>query len=398
MTSTAMRPVGPSRSAADPDADRQQALLSGGAAGAAAAGLGLLLLALPVLLVWWAEDRTGSGVVDAVRSTARLWLVAHGVELELDGDRIGLLPLGLAALPVWLCWRAGARAARGARAGTARDVLPAVGGVALLYTGLAVVLALISSADGVRPVAWTAAVGPLLLAAAAAWCGAVRTLPGPALPRLTGRPAVLVAGTAAALALVGAGALLVAVSLALELGPAADVAGASQAGAVGGLGLALLGVVLAPNAAVWGASWLVGPGFSVGVGTAVGPFGVVLGPVPALPLLVALPAGTPPPVVAALALAVPLLAGLLVGALLLDRSAGRRRRTADAALTGAVAGGLLGLLAALSGGPLGGDRLTEVGPSAWRVALAVALPVALGALAGGRLPRRAAGPPDQPPR
>lgn len=397
MTSTAVRPVRPRRPAPDEVADPQQALLAGGAAGASAAGLGVLLLAVPVLLVWWAEDRTGSGVVDALRGAAQLWLVAHGVELELVGGRVGLLPLGLALLPVWLCWRAGSRAARGAQASTARGVLPAVGGIVLLYTALAVAVALVSTADGVRPVAWTAVAGPLLLAAAAAWGGALRTLPTTALPRVVSRPAVLVAGTAAALGLLAGGALLVAVALALELRPAAEVAGASQAGAVGGLGLALLGVVLAPNAAVWGASWLAGPGFAVGVGTAVGPFGVALGPVPALPLLVALPAGAPPSALAVLTLAVPLLVGVLVGALLLDRSARWGRRTADAALTGAVAGGLLGLLAALSGGPLGGHRLTEVGPSAWRVALAVALPVALGALAGGRLPRRAADPPDQPP-
>jgi hypothetical protein len=44
----------------------------------------------------------------------------------------------------------------------------------------------------------------------------------------------------------------------------------------------------------------------------------------------------------------------------------------------------------LSGGAVGAERLTEVGPSPWRVGLAVGAAVAMGALAAALLRRRTA--------
>jgi hypothetical protein len=44
-------------------------------------------------------------------------------------------------------------------------------------------------------------------------------------------------------------------------------------------------------------------------------------------------------------------------------------------IAGAAAGGLAGLLAAFSGGPLGDGRLAVVGPSGWQVALVAVLEV-----------------------
>jgi len=44
-------------------------------------------------------------------------------------------------------------------------------------------------------------------------------------------------------------------------------------------------------------------------------------------------------------------------------------------------GALVAALCALSGGPLGGGRLTAVGPSPWKVGLAVVLEVAIPAAA-----------------
>ena len=48
---------------------------------------------------------------------------------------------------------------------------------------------------------------------------------------------------------------------------------------------------------------------------------------------------------------------------------------------GPCAGAAVALLAAAAGGPVGGGRLTAVGPSPWQVGLAVALEVTLGAAA-----------------
>jgi hypothetical protein len=165
------------------------------------------------------------------------------------------------------------------------------------------------------------------------------------------------------------------------------VAEGTEPGAVGGLGLLLLGLSLVPNAVVWAASWWAGPGFAVGAGTSVGPFGVELGAVPALPLLTALPASAPPTWLGVLALAVPVLAGALSGRLLAGGGSWLRL-LGDAVLAGLVAGASLGLLAALSGGPLGGERLAVVGPSGWQVGALVAVQVAVGVTAGAVLHRR----------
>jgi hypothetical protein len=242
-------------------------------------------------------------------------------------------------------------------------------------------------------VLWTTAAGAALIAFAGASAAAARSAGvGRSVweRQDAGRRRALVSGTSAAVLVLAAGALLVGFSVALDGGRAADVAGASSPGAVGGFGLLLLGVLLAPTAAIWGASWLAGPGLSVGAGTSVGPFGVELGPVPALPLLTALPEGAPPTLVGVLALAVPVLAGVLAGCVSFRVGAGWRARTVDAGSAGLVAGSLIGVAAALAAGSLGGARLAQVGPSAWRVGAAVAIEVAVGVAASAALRHRRA--------
>ena len=144
--------------------------------------------------------------------------------------------------------------------------------------------------------------------------------------------------------------------------------------------------MLVPNLAVWGASWWAGPGFAVGAGTAVGPFGTTLGAVPPLPVLAALPSGAPPTWLAVLALAVPVAAGAVAGLLV-----ARRAGILDAALVGPAAGLAVLVLAWLSGGPAGGSRLTAIGPSPWQVGLAVAVEVGVAAAAAAAVVRHRAG-------
>jgi hypothetical protein len=145
-------------------------------------------------------------------------------------------------------------------------------------------------------------------------------------------------------------------------------------GSSGATGLSLASLALVPNAVVWGASVCLGTGFSVGAGSSVGPFGVSVGDVPALPLLAALPHNGVPPLYAAGLMAVPVLAGVLAGVMLVRRMAPRTRFRAAGwgALVGVpVAVGAL-LLAAVSGGPAGPGRLVTVGASPWSSAGAAA--------------------------
>lgn len=383
-TTTVTRPA---RSA---PARSDRALPAGLREGLAAALMGLVPSVLVALLLWWGEDRSGDGVLDAAWSGAQLWLAAHGTALDGPGGRVALLPLGLTLVALWLCWRAGARAAAQDGAATAQRALRAAGGVAAAYASVALGVAALSGGP-FRPVLWTALVGAGVLSFGGAAPAAMRTAgAGRSVWQRQSdvRRRALLTGTTAALLLLGAGALLVGFSLAVDGGRAADVAAAADPGAVGGLGLLLLGIALAPTAAVWGASWLAGPGFTVGASSSVAPFGVELGPVPALPLLAALPEGAPAGGLGLLALAVPVLAGALAGRRFCQTGAGWGSRLVDAAAAGVVAGTLLAVGAVLAAGSLGGERLAQLGPSAWRTGAAVALEVAAGVAVGAALRAR----------
>jgi len=103
MSETLQRPSAssvPRRASATAGARR--AAVAGALAALAAAAAGLAALAVPVLLAWATEPRAGASAVDALRGVGRLWLLAHGVALDVPGGRLSLAPLGLLALPLWL--------------------------------------------------------------------------------------------------------------------------------------------------------------------------------------------------------------------------------------------------------------------------------------------------------
>ena len=66
-----------------------------------------------------------------------------------------------------------------------------------------------------------------------------------------------------------------------------------------------------PNLVIFALSWSTGAGFSLGVGSTAGPLGTAVGPLPAVPVLGALPAGQLD--AGAMALALPVIAGILAG-------------------------------------------------------------------------------------
>ena len=181
-----------------------------------------------------------------------------------------------------------------------------------------------------------------------------------------------------------------------------DVIDALGTDVFGGAMLAVAQLGLLPNLVVWAVSWLTGTGFAVGAGTMFAPDRVLGGPMPALPLLGALPtqAGgllTWAPVVV-----------VVVGASRRScctvgcRRTRRGSRWPPWSLRPCVAGVVAGALAALSGGPAGPGRMAVVGPAPLRVALdtvALVLPglaaggagIAAGARGGARAPRHDAG-------
>ena len=385
MTDTLSRPARPTRRPPEPARAPRRPLQAGLVGAVWAVCAGLVATAVPVLLVWAADARSGSGAGAAMKAAGQVWLVAHGAGLQVPGGVVGLTPLGLLALPIALLLRAAGHGARECRVTSLREAGLLALAIAVPYGVLAAVVAAVTATRDVHPVAWQALLAGTAVGGVGGLAGAVRgaKLWPAVLPALPARGARLTTATAAAVAVVLAGgSLLAAGSLLAHLGRAGDLAAATAPGKVGGLVLLVLGVACVPNAAVWGASWLAGPGFHVGVGTAVGPYGTTLGPVPSFPLLAALP-GPVPGWLGVVAMCVPLAGGAVAGVLVVRRLSAPTWLVAcrEAAFVGPCAGAVAALVGWLSGGPLGGARLTDVGPSPWQLGLAVATEVAVGAAA-----------------
>ncbi|MFI9081782.1 DUF6350 family protein [Streptomyces sioyaensis] len=403
-------------------AQRSSAIGAAFLGGVTAAGLGLGALTVAVLLLWVASPSPDSGPSRALHLAADLWLLAHGGDLVRTGTPSGvpapvaMTPLLLVVLPVWLLHRAArhalatavdGRPAPGDGPGAASVVAPRILLGALLTGYLfiaagALLYACVGtlSAEPLSVLVYVPATAVATLAATA-W----RLLRHPGadlLPERALRASARVpvglrtffsgarcaaAGRAAGCALaalLGSGLLLTLLGLGLHAGRvghdllqlAPDWASRAT--------VLLLCLVLLPNAAVWGTAYGLGPGFTVGAGSTVGPLGTSAHPVlPQLPLLGGVPdAGPGSPLTWAVAV-LPLVAGAL-----LARSVARPGDQGSpdapggpwswwvtacvAALGAGFCGAAMALLAGLSGGALGTGALSAFGPSWWRTGLAAA--------------------------
>jgi hypothetical protein len=382
---------------------RVQLALAATVAAGLAAVQGFVLVLLVMALVQLAEGRTGS-----LGSLARLglagWLLGHGVPLRTTpAGALGLAPLALSAFAAWRVARAGVqvtRAIRARRTGSVRSALTVAVAVALAYALLGAFAALALDGPGIGVSAARAALNLGVFGLVVSAAGALgATGAFDAMVRRTPRPVRdgIRTGVIAALVVLGAGAGLAGLALALAGDDATDTIAAYRTGVAGQAGITLLCLAYAPNAATWAAAYLVGPGFAVGLHTTVRTTDVSLGVLPGVPLFAGLPSGSLGDAGMAL-LAVPLAAGMVAGGLLVrprPRAArpgvpatrsgepvGWSGLLGAAALAGPVAGLVLGLACAVSSGPLGGGRLSQVGPVAWQVGLAGAGVVVVGALLG----------------
>ena len=458
--------------------DRSPGLAASLLGGAVAAGLGLGSFAVLVMVLWISSPYPDSGPGGALHMAAALWLLAHGVELvradTLSGvpAPVGVTPLLLLALPLWLLHRAARHAVLGGSDGEDdSDAPPLIAartawtGVALGYLAVGTAAALYASGGELSPSwSWTAVCLPLLAAGAAGsgvWtaygrprepvlsvlihlpAGLRRLVLGPEARESRARIGTAVRAAALGTAvLVGGGALLLGASLIWHGGAARTSFLQLTEGMSGRFAVLLLCLALIPNAAVWSASYGLGPGFALGVHHTVAPLSSAPAPLlPPFPLLAAVPdAGTGTPL-NWLAGLVPVAAAVTVGWFVARVAVGgstrqqgdgagelteeQKRRAAGAGLrqqpphapsthtlasrassshapstqtpwaqgrtaaTALLAAALcavaLALLAELSGGPLGSAALARFGPVWWQTGGAVlawiagvAVPTALG--------------------
>jgi hypothetical protein len=365
-----------------------------GASGAVtAAGICLALLGGLMVLLWAGVPHTGTGMVEAMKFAGVAWLAAQGVEVSVAAGEFGVRPLGITLLPVYVMFRTGAWASRLADVEDLRAAGICAAGFAAGYGVLAAIVGAASGSDGFRPHPFDALSAGAALAFLVGGLGVLRGsgLLDDLLARLpSGALRALPAAGAALLVLVAGGALLTGVALVLQLERVGEVSSALAVSWFESAGLLAVCAAFAPNAIVWSAALLTGPGFSLGTGTQVGLDGAVLSSAPALPLLAALPSSGPFHPAAYGLLVVPAVAGVIAG-LLVERAA-RAENPADpayrtalwAGVAGVLAGITLGALAALSGGSAGG-RLADVGPTGWQVGLLASAEVAAAAAAGAWL-------------
>ncbi|MDQ1665429.1 MAG: hypothetical protein QOH75_1460 [Actinomycetota bacterium] len=352
---------------------------AGALAAVRAAGLGLLAVMVLVLVGWATAADSGASATEAVSGGLQIWLVGHGARLVVPGGEFGLTPLGLTMLPAVLLFSSAARSARAARVAGRRGVVALTAALAASYAAVAVIVSLLAGGELVQPKPVSAFLGAGGLAVVAGGAGALRGSGRASawwarLPTLVRLPAVGAAGALAVL--LTAGSLLIGLLLAGNHGGTSTLVRALDGGGAGDLLIGLICLLYVPTGAVWGAAYLVGPGFAVGTGTSVAATGVHLGALPSLPLLAALPTGSGPwgwAVVSGAAGLAAVVAGLLV-----DRAARREPDDPIASwrdlgrlslLTGGAGGLVLALLCAATSGPAGPGRLAHAGPTWWWVGL-----------------------------
>jgi hypothetical protein len=380
--------------------------------------IGLAIPLLPLTILWAVQFGFDADWAAFWRASVDIWLIGHGVSVTFTLDpalaaalalpgaelpfTIDIAALGFALLTVVLGVRAGRRISetRYRMLGALVSILVfAVASVAITATALHALA---------RPSLVQAGILPALFFAAGVAIGVQLTLrelgerprrtPWDALPdTVRDLLAVALRGGAAAAALLGLVASLVtAAAIVFSYAEIITLYESLHTEVLGGSAVTLAQLAFLPTVVVWTLSWLVGPGFALGTGSLVSPIGTTLGPLPAIPLLGALPSGES--AFGFVGLLAPVVAGFLVGAVL---APGIRRRLdgpfviVAPVLMGLVAGIVVGVLCAFASGGLGPGRLVDVGPNPWQVGMLAALEIAIaatiGVLAAGRLPERLSG-------
>lgn len=391
MTDLLSRPTaaGPSKGSST-DSEGRPLHVSAALAALGAAATTLLTCVGLAVIGWFLADAGAHGdTTDALRVGTDAWLVGHGAQLTLSGVPLGIVPLTVTALIAMVLFRSGRWAVATSQPVTDdRSVLLAATILTGIYVVIAVVTCTIVTQASASPSLGRAILGSLLISGVAGTLG---------LASGTGRlrawvdlvpgwvRSVAYGASAAFLLLVAASAVLVAAALATGLNEAAAVMSELKLGAGDYVMYALASVAVTPNAVLLGGAYLLGPGFAIGTGTVVSPTVVALGPVPAFPLLAALPADGPTPGWAMGLLAVPVVAGA-VGAVLAQRSYAVTAYD-SAALRGFGCGFGAALVTtvavALAGGPMGTGRMADIGASSSEVFVAAVMAMSLGGLVAG---------------
>jgi hypothetical protein len=371
-----------------------------------AISLGVVLV--PLTLVWFLENNPEVDWLVTFRAASDFWLLSHGTGLVVpEGEILGILvPAFLVTLvPLGMTiWLARSFYNAGKRFIAARALWPGWLGGSLVYGASALGISTAAYDSAIYPIAWQGVFFPTILFLVFQVLGSLFGQPdeifeGDILDQAPERDRVrralnafrlklhwsvrsimgpaFRAGTAITVMLLMVSAFTIAVLIALSWIDITRLYESVQVSVLGAVVLTIGQLALIPNLIIYGAAWLTGVGFSIGAGSLISPLGSQVGPLPAIPILGALPVGQLE--FGMISIAVVLLAAF-VATLLIRKSADEIRFEFATAWTAAISLGLsiafvtasqMGLLALMASGSAGPGRLSQVGVSPWLVALVV---------------------------
>ncbi len=385
-----------------------------------------LVVLIPLAAVWLSNGFAQKDLSAMARLAGQIWLAIHGVPLHLSVTTgpssasvqtgvFNLLPLGLILIPFFLSWRAGRRLAR---ASYTDQLWQPLFGAIVVYGAAGLATGFVCSTPEVQAALLPSMLIPLVPAALGLIIGSRRE--AGSWGRLIGVNAadwisktsqdqrwagsyawtVVRSGFIAMVSALALSSFLLAVNIAVRWADIVSVYQGLKAGAVGGAALTLAQLGYMPNLAAWSLAWSSGSGFVLGVGSSVSPLETAVAPVPAIPLLAALPAGNLTWGFAALI--IPVIGGALAGWWFvragenhLDEWLSLKVRLrwlslplstlALGAIVGAVAAFFAAILFWLSSGSIGLGRLTEIGPDPLFAALWLGAEVGIGVVLGALL-------------
>jgi len=378
--------------------NRRQTFLIASLEAAILVAIGLGIFLAPLTLVWLIENDPNVDWLVAFRSAADFWLLGHGTRLvvpsgeildvAVPGFVISLIPLGLTILLARLAFNAGKRFL------VATALWPGWLGGTLVYGSAALVISTLAYSEQIYPVSWQGVVFPALLFFVFQFLGSVFGEPdilfeGDRVDQAPERDRIrrflsslrlrlhwsirsliapaLRAGSAITVMLLMVSSLTVAIMIGINWIDITRLYESVQVSVLGAIVLTAGQLLLLPNVIIYVASWYTGVGFSIGTGSLISPLGSQVGPLPAVPMLGALPVGKLE--FGMVAIVVVLLAAF-IATLAIRKSADEIRFEFATAWSAAISLGLaialvasvqLGLLALLASGGAGPGRLNDIG-------------------------------------
>lgn len=369
-----------------------------------ALGLGVLLA--PLTIVWIFENDPSVDWFVAFRAASDFWLISHGTRLVIPAGEIlgvavptfvvSLIPLGMTIWFARLYYTAGKRFL------ASSALWPGWLGGTLVFGAASLGISTLAFDPAIYPVTWQGVVFPTALFFVFQFLGSVFGRPdelfdGDVLDQAPERDAIrqslnnfrlrlhwsirsliapaLRAGTAITVILLMVSAFAIAILIGFSWIDITRLYESVQVSVLGAIVLTAGQLAVLPNIIIFGAAWFTGVGFAIGTGSLISPLGSQVGPLPAVPVLGALPVGRLD--FGMIALVVVLLAAF-VATLSIRRSADEIRFEFATAWSAAISLGAaiasvtslqLAALAVVASGGAGPGRLSEIGINPWLLML-----------------------------